>query len=45
MCFKATSVLITEGVVEGLAPTETDVFRHLDAWRIHLDAWRIHLDA
>lgn len=38
VCFKATSVLVTEGVVEGLAPTETDVFRHLDAWRIHLDA-------
>ena len=38
VCFKATSVLATEGVVEGLAPTETDVFRHLDAWRIHLDA-------
>ena len=38
VCFKATSVLAAEGVVEGLAPTETDVFRHLDAWRIHLDA-------
>ena len=38
VCFKATSVLATEGVVEGLTPTETDVFRHLDAWRIHLDA-------
>lgn len=36
VCFKSSSVLATEGVVEGLAPTETDTFRHLSAWRIHL---------
>ncbi len=38
VCFKSTSVLATEGVIEGLAPTETDVFRSLPDWRIHLSA-------
>lgn len=38
VCFKSVSVLTTEGVAEGLSPTETNVFNHPENWRIHLDA-------
>ena len=38
VCFKSVSVLVTEGVVDGLSPTDSNVFRHLESWRIHLDA-------
>ncbi len=38
LCFKSVSVLSATGVVEGLSPTETDIFHHLDGWKIHLDS-------
>lgn len=38
LCFKTTTVLTTEGVVEGLTPTETDPFSHLSGLTIHLNA-------
>lgn len=38
LCFKSDSVLVTEGVVTGLLPTETDPFRCMWGWTMNLDA-------
>ena len=38
VCFKNYSILTHEGVVEGLSPTVTNVFRNFDHWTVHLRA-------
>ena len=37
VCFKSVSVVTTQGIVSGLAPTETDPFRGLSGWAVRLD--------
>ena len=37
VCFKSVSVVTTQGIVSGLAPTETDPFRGLSGWTVRLD--------
>ena len=36
VCFKSTSVLVQEDVVEGLSPTLANPFYKLEEWTIHL---------
>lgn len=36
VCFKSTSVLVQENVVEGLSPTLANPFYNLEKWTIHL---------
>lgn len=36
VCFKYDTVLTHSGVVEGLSPTATTSFYHLEGWRVHL---------
>ena len=36
VCFKSTSVLVQENVVDGLAPTLANPFYNLEKWTIHL---------
>ena len=38
ICFKSVSVVTTEGVVQGLSPTETAPLSPLGSWSVRLDA-------
>ena len=38
ICFKSVSVVTTEGVVQGLSPTETAPLSPLGSWSVQLDA-------
>ena len=38
ICFKSVSVVTTEGVVQGLSPTETAPLSPLGGWSVRLDA-------
>ena len=38
ICFKSVSVVTTEGVVQGLSPTETTPLSPLGSWSVRLDA-------